>query len=70
MAAGFLKTDSARALRRRADHEAREPRGVVFQQYAIFPWLTVEKNIAFGLTLKSNRRSRADIAGRSAATST
>lgn len=30
-------------------------RGVVFQQYAVFPWLSVAKNIEFGLTLRRNR---------------
>lgn len=36
-------------------------RGVVFQQHALFPWLTVRKNIEFGLKLKKNRKAR-DIA--------
>ncbi len=25
---------------------------MVFQEYALFPWMTVEKNIAFGLEIK------------------
>lgn len=29
-------------------------RGVIFQDYGVFPWLTVKENIGFGLTLKSN----------------
>lgn len=35
-------------------------RGVVFQQYALFPWLTVRKNIEFGLNLKGIKGKEAD----------
>ena len=30
-------------------------RGMVFQEYALFPWMTVEQNIRFGLELKRLR---------------
>ena len=53
LAAGFLQPDSGLVEvdgEKVVGTDAR--RGVVFQQYAIFPWLTVEKNIAFGLTLQ------------------
>src|SRR5512143_2552582 len=36
-------------------------RGVVFQQYAVFPWLTVAENVRFGLRLAANQRSPEEI---------
>jgi NitT/TauT family transport system ATP-binding protein len=33
-------------------------RGMVFQEYALFPWMTVEKNIAFGLEIKGQPQAR------------
>lgn len=35
-------------------------RGVVFQQYALFPWLTVEKNVRFPLDMQGIKGSEAD----------
>lgn len=35
-------------------------RGVVFQQYALFPWMTVKKNVMFGLNLKGIKGEEAE----------
>ena len=35
-------------------------RGMVFQSYTLFPWLTVEQNICFGLREKGMSKSRQD----------
>ncbi|HCE09672.1 MAG TPA: sulfonate ABC transporter ATP-binding protein [Oxalobacteraceae bacterium] len=32
-------------------------RGMVFQEYALFPWMTVEQNVAFGLEVKGMEKS-------------
>lgn len=35
-------------------------RGVVFQQYALFPWLTVEKNVIFALNMRGIKGKEAE----------
>ncbi len=35
-------------------------RGIVFQQYALFPWLTVEDNVKFGLKLQGKSKEEQD----------
>lgn len=32
-------------------------RGVIFQEYGVFPWLTVRQNVEFGMKLAANRMS-------------
>jgi NitT/TauT family transport system ATP-binding protein len=39
-------------------------RGMVFQNYTLFPWLTVEKNVRFGLKMKGVPPLRAKAAAR------
>ena len=35
-------------------------RGVVFQHYSLFPWMTARKNVAFGIKQVNKKASRAD----------
>ena len=35
-------------------------RGMVFQGYTLFPWLTVKKNVMFGLTIAGNSETKAE----------
>ena len=56
--AGFEKPDGGRVLLDGRPIERPGPdRGVVFQDYALFPWLNVQKNIEYGLREKGLRRA-------------
>ncbi len=55
MLAGFQKPTAGQVLF--DGHPVKGPgpeRGVIFQEYGVFPWLTVKENIVFGLKLKAN----------------
>jgi len=62
--AGFIQPTGGQVVVDDRTIESPGPdRGVVFQDFALFPWMTVEANIAFGLKMrgvpKSERRTRA-----------
>ena len=59
--AGLLEPTSGRVLCDGEEvHGTGTERGVVFQQYALFPWMTVKKNVMFGLNLKGIKGKEAE----------
>lgn len=56
MMAGFLRPSGGRVLLDGTEIEGPgRDRGVMFQEYGVFPWLTVKENIKFGLRLSANK---------------
>ena len=64
--AGLLKPTSGRMLiDGRPVNSPGADRAVVFQEDAVFPWLTVEQNVEYGLKIRGvNKRERAEIVDR------
>ena len=59
IAAGLLAPSSGTILvDDAAVHGPGPERGIIFQQYALFPWLTVRENVEFGLRVAGMKRAR------------
>jgi len=63
--AGFLKPTGGTIT---VDGEAIDgpsaDRGMVFQQYSLFPWKTVRENVEFGLKMKGKSKHQREVAAR------
>lgn len=58
LVAGLLEPTSGQILvNGERIHGPSPDRGVIFQQYALFPWLTAQQNVEFGLRLKKLRKA-------------
>lgn len=60
LVAGFIKPTSGKVLFN--SKEVKRPdssRTLVFQEYALFPWLNILDNVAFGLTTKNHNKQHA-----------
>jgi NitT/TauT family transport system ATP-binding protein len=63
--AGFLKpTHGAVAVDGEPVARPSADRGMVFQQYSLFPWKTVRENVEFGLKMKGMERSTREASAR------
>jgi len=63
--AGFMKpSDGAAWLDGQAIGSPGADRGVVFQQYSLFPWMTVRKNVEFGLKMQGHGQNARESAAR------
>ena len=61
--AGFTPlTDGRITMGGKAVTQPGPDRGMVFQEYALFPWMTVEDNVRFGLDIKGVPKPEATIA--------
>jgi NitT/TauT family transport system ATP-binding protein len=57
--AGFIPPSSGEILVRGERVTGPGPdRGVVFQEYALFPWMTVQANVAFGLEMRHESKAQ------------
>ncbi|HVI59569.1 MAG TPA: ABC transporter ATP-binding protein [Luteimonas sp.] len=68
MVAGFIAPDAGRVVIDGAERARPSPQGILISQHgSVFPWLTVQQNLMFGLTGPQSTREKVAIADHYAA---